>query len=53
MAADRSASESMVPSPESLVIADLKSADIETLSPLQAFDLLLRLKQHLSEQKPD
>ena len=30
--------------------ADLKSANLENLSPLQAFDLLLRLKQRLDAQ---
>jgi hypothetical protein len=43
----------MVPSPESSVIADLKSAEVEKLSPLQAFDLLLRLKQRMEQPKSD
>jgi len=58
MAADKPASESMVPgsesivhSPESKVLADLKSADLDNLSPLQAFDLLLRLKQRLDAKE--
>jgi DNA mismatch repair protein MutS len=60
LAADKPASESAVPSPQSLtpgpesqVLSDLKSADLDNLSPLQAFDLLLRLKQRLAEQHPD
>ena len=39
--------------PEDPVLQDLRAADIEKLSPLQAFDLLLRLKQRLDEQPPD
>jgi len=39
--------QSLAPNPESLVLSDLKAADVERLSPLQAFDLLLRLKQRL------
>jgi len=35
------------------VLDDLKSAEIEKLSPLQAFDLLLRLKRRLDGSKPD
>jgi DNA mismatch repair protein MutS len=35
------------------VLAELSSADLDNLSPLQAFDLLLRLKQRLQEPKPD
>jgi len=35
------------------VLNDLKTAEVERLSPLQAFDLLLRLKQRLEETKPD
>ena len=35
------------------VLADRKSANLESLSPLQAFDLLLRLKQRLDASKPD
>jgi len=60
LAADKSASESPAPgssssvlSPESSVLADLRSADLENLSPLQAFDLLLRLKQSLAEEQQD
>jgi len=34
--------------PENPVIEELKSADVEKLSPLAAFDLLLRLKQRLA-----
>ncbi len=58
LAADRSPSEStvprpgpQVPEPESLVVADLEAADIENLSPLQAFDLLLRLKHRLGAKE--
>ena len=54
MAADKPASESIVLSPESIVLSpeaivltELKAAEVEKLSPLQAFDLLLRLKQRL------
>jgi DNA mismatch repair protein MutS len=47
LAADKPASESMVPSPESIVLTELKAAEVEKLSPLAAFDLLLRLKQRL------
>jgi DNA mismatch repair protein MutS len=60
LAADRSPSESPVPGPQSLtpgpeshVLADLRAADLENLSPLRAFDLLLRLKQRLDGQLPD
>ena len=67
LAADRSPSDSLPPAPcssllspqssllnpESSVLADLKSANLESLSPLQAFDLLLRLKQRLAEERPD
>ncbi|MBN2466203.1 DNA mismatch repair protein MutS [candidate division WOR-3 bacterium] len=35
------------------VLAELRSTDIEVLSPLQAFDLLLRLKQRLAEEQKD
>jgi DNA mismatch repair protein MutS len=35
---------------ENPVLEELKSADVEKLSPLAAFDLLLRLKQRLAEQ---
>ncbi len=38
---------------ENPVLEELKSVDVEKLSPLQAFDLLLSLKQRLSEPKPD
>ncbi|HTW90358.1 MAG TPA: DNA mismatch repair protein MutS [bacterium] len=60
LAADKSASKSMIHGPsskvenlESKVAAELRSADLENLSPLQAFDLLLRLKQRLDQAKPD
>jgi DNA mismatch repair protein MutS len=53
LAADKPASESIVPSPESIVLTELKAVDLDNLSPLQAFDLLLRLKQRLDESKPD
>jgi len=48
--------------PEDPILQDLRAADMERLSPLQAFDLLLRLKQRLdcstgaaaaNEQPPD
>jgi DNA mismatch repair protein MutS len=39
--------------PENPVLEELKSADVERLSPLQAFDLLLHLKHRLDEPKPD
>jgi DNA mismatch repair protein MutS len=39
--------------PENPVLQDLRATDIEKLSPLQAFDLLLRLKQRLDNQPPD
>ncbi len=39
--------------PEDPVLQDLRATDIEKLSPLQAFDLLLRLKQRLDNQPPD
>jgi DNA mismatch repair ATPase MutS len=35
------------------VLRELRAAEMEKLSPLQAFDLLLRLKQRLDEAKPD
>jgi DNA mismatch repair protein MutS len=58
LAADRPASQSPLPdprppTPESLVLVDLKSANLDSLSPLQAFDLLLRLKQRLPENQQD
>jgi DNA mismatch repair protein MutS len=53
LAADKPTSESTVPSPESIVLTELKAAEVEKLSPLQAFDLLLRLKQRLDGPKPD
>jgi len=53
LAADKLATESLVPGPESSVLADLKAADVENLSPLQAFDLLVRLRQRLDGPKPD
>jgi hypothetical protein len=49
MAADKPA----VPSPESIVLTELKAAEVEKLSPLAAFDLLLRLKQRLRETEQD
>ena len=45
--------QSLAPNPESLVLSDLKAADVERLSPLQAFDLLLRLKQRLAGEQQD
>jgi DNA mismatch repair protein MutS len=53
MAADKPASESDVHSPESIVLGELRDAEVEKLSPLQAFDLLLRLKQRLEQPKSD
>jgi len=47
LAADKPNEKSMVHSPESIVLTELKAAEVEKLSPLQAFDLLLRLKQRL------
>ncbi|MCX6843661.1 MAG: DNA mismatch repair protein MutS [candidate division WOR-3 bacterium] len=47
LAADKPSEKSMVHSPESIVLTELKAAEVEKLSPLQAFDLLLRLKQRL------
>ncbi len=35
------------------VLRELRAAEIEKLSPLQAFDLLLRLKQRLDAPRPD
>jgi DNA mismatch repair protein MutS len=51
MAADKPALESTVQGPESQVVSDLRSADVESLSPLQAFELLLRLKQRLDSKQ--
>jgi DNA mismatch repair protein MutS len=39
--------------PENHVLEELKSADVEELSPLAAFDLLRKLKRRLSETEPD
>jgi len=39
--------------PEDPILQDLRATDIEKLSPLQAFDLLLHLKQRLDEHPPD
>ena len=53
LAADKPASESVVHSPESIVLTELNAAEVEKLSPLQAFDLLLRLKQRLEPPKSE
>jgi DNA mismatch repair protein MutS len=57
LAADKPAEKSEVRSTNDelrdSVLADLTSADIESLSPLQAFDLLLRLKRQLKDQSRD
>ena len=53
LAADKPQAKSNVQSPESIVLSELRAADVETLSPLAAFDLLLHLKQRLDAPKPD
>jgi DNA mismatch repair protein MutS len=53
LAADKPTEKSKVRSPndevQDSVLTELKDAEVEKLSPLQAFDLLLRLKQRLDE----
>jgi DNA mismatch repair protein MutS len=53
LAADRPPAESNVQRPESSVLSELKSADVEDLTPLAAFELLLRLKKQLQDQPGD
>jgi hypothetical protein len=57
MAADKPHEKSEVESQndevQTSVLSDLRAAEVEKLSPLQAFDLLLRLKQRLGQPKPD
>ena len=57
LAADKPHDNSQVESPndevQGSVLNELKDAEVEKLSPLAAFDLLLRLKQRLDDPKSD